>query len=118
MIDLLAGSAHAVREPPAADTAEVLQDAAAEVSSQFLSILQAMLGGGGKGGDKTLAELAQHAPSNMSLLVDGVERVGLHSAIADPGFEVCASRGVHHAAASGRAARDALLLPRSHTLPR
>jgi len=34
----------------------------------------------------TVAELAEHAPSNMSILVNALNRVDLHQTIADPNF--------------------------------
>jgi uncharacterized surface protein with fasciclin (FAS1) repeats len=70
------------------------EDAANEAAAPFIALVK-MLMGGGAGGDaaaayndaSTVAELAQNAPGNMSLLVDGVERAGLHTAIADPNFQ-------------------------------
>lgn len=46
-----------------------------------------LMGGASNDDPRTVAELAEHAPGNMSMLVDGVERAGLHTAIADPNFE-------------------------------
>jgi hypothetical protein len=64
-----------------------------EAASPFISLLKALMAAGTTGSSEhanapaTVAELAQNAPGNMSLLIDGVERVGLHTAIADPNFE-------------------------------
>lgn len=78
---LLASQAFAAKDP-------VGTEAATEVASQFLDMIKQLLGGGQANDDaKTVAELAEAAPSNMSLLVDGVERAGLHTRIADPNFE-------------------------------
>lgn len=77
---------HATRENPVQDA----EQAAAEAASPFISIIKMLMGGGdGVPNDdaKTVAELAQNAPGNMSIMIDGVERAGLHNAIADPNFE-------------------------------
>lgn len=65
--------------------------AADEAAAPFVALVKMLMGGGGdhaaNDDPSTVAELAQNAPGNMSLLVDGVERAGLHTAIADPNFQ-------------------------------
>lgn len=78
---------------PALATRDVVQEAenaANEAAAPFIAMIKMLMGGGGDGVNddpSTVAELAQNAPGNMSLLVDGVERAGLDTAIADPAFE-------------------------------
>lgn len=67
-----------------------MQMAADEAASPFIALFKMLLGGsdGAPANDaKTVAELAQGAPGNMSIMIDGVERANLHNAIADPNFE-------------------------------
>lgn len=81
----------AAREEPVIDAKQAAEMAANEAASPFIALIKMLMGGdtGAAANDdaKTVAELAQNAPGNMSLLVDGVERAGLHTAIADPNFE-------------------------------
>lgn len=81
----------AVREP-VADAGQSMDLAAHEAASPFIALFKLLLSGVEQSSfsnddPKTVAELAQGAPGNMSMLVDGVERAGLHTAIADPNFE-------------------------------
>jgi len=81
----------AAREEPVIDAKQAAEMAANEAASPFIALIKMLMGGdtGAAANDdaKTVAELAQNAPGNMSLLIDGVERAGLHTAIADPNFE-------------------------------
>lgn len=74
---------HAVREEPAA-VPEFGADLANEAASPFISIIKMLLGG--NNGDvpndaKTVAELAQNAPGNMSIMIDGKLIASMESAV-------------------------------------
>jgi uncharacterized surface protein with fasciclin (FAS1) repeats len=80
----------AVREEPVPDPKHAAEMAANEAASPFIALIKMLLGSGDASMNadaSTVAELAANAPGNMSILVDGVERAGLHTAIADPNFE-------------------------------
>lgn len=90
-------TAHAARDEPTQPEAAAAANAAAhEPAAPFLALLKMLMMGGADASPadnsnddpaaKTVAELAEHAPGNMSILTDGVERAGLHTAIADPEF--------------------------------
>jgi uncharacterized surface protein with fasciclin (FAS1) repeats len=80
----------AVREEPVTNPKHAAEMAANEAASPFIALIKMLMGSGDgsmNADASTVAELAASAPGNMSMLVDGVERAGLHTAIADPNFE-------------------------------
>lgn len=77
-------------EPLSGLNAQQAAEAAAnEAVSPFIALIKMMMGAmnGDNGDPTTVAELAERAPRNVSMVIDGVERAGLHTAIADPNFQ-------------------------------
>jgi hypothetical protein len=69
---------HAVRQEPAVP--EFGADLANEAASPFISIIKMLMGGSEDAvpnDAKTVAELAQNAPGNMSIMIDGALGHGL-----------------------------------------
>eukprot|EP00879_Flechtneria_rotunda_P000072 GHRR01000110.1.p1 GENE.GHRR01000110.1~~GHRR01000110.1.p1 ORF type:complete len:213 (+),score=94.51 GHRR01000110.1:158-796(+) len=65
------------------------EGAADNLLSQFMEMVSHMFGGSENDDQppKTVAELAEHAPGNVSILINGVDRADLHNIIADPDFK-------------------------------
>jgi uncharacterized surface protein with fasciclin (FAS1) repeats len=61
------------------------QVAAEGFATEFYQMFQ-MIIGGDEPAAPTVADLAQHAPSNMSILINAVNRADLQTAIANPDF--------------------------------
>lgn len=56
------------------------------IMSSVLDMIRSMFGGD-EPAAKTVAELADHAPGNVSMLVNGVKRADLQAVIGDPNWE-------------------------------
>jgi uncharacterized surface protein with fasciclin (FAS1) repeats len=62
------------------------QVAAEGFATEFYQMFQSMMAGGDEPAAPTVADLAQHAPSNMSILINAVDRADLQTVIANPDF--------------------------------
>eukprot|EP00878_Enallax_costatus_P007388 GHUV01007737.1.p1 GENE.GHUV01007737.1~~GHUV01007737.1.p1 ORF type:complete len:161 (+),score=45.21 GHUV01007737.1:307-789(+) len=60
--------------------------AAEGFSTEFYNIFKALVDGGDEPTSPTVADLAQNAPKNMSILINAVDRVDLQTVIASPDF--------------------------------
>jgi hypothetical protein len=87
----LAVPSQAARDEPVSAPAakQAAEAAASEAASPFIALIKMLMGGlnGDSSDPTTVAELAEGAPRNVSMVIDGVERAGLHTAIADPNFQ-------------------------------
>lgn len=88
---VLAVPNNAARDEPVSglDAKQAAEAAANEAASPFIGLIKMLMGGlnGDNDDPTTVAELAEGAPRNVSMVIDGVERAGLHTAIADPDFQ-------------------------------
>lgn len=71
---------------PAYAANDWVQVAAEGFATEFYDLFKSLMDGGDEPTSPTVADLAQHAPGNMSILINAVNRADLQTVIADPEF--------------------------------